>query len=174
LKVVAAWKMVLIMKLVVWVMILSGLSSGVLAAEEDWTRSELNAKEMAVIESCLGKEIGVSKRRRCIGLVVDPCRATQDGATTLGRNACIGRERGIWDTILNRQYRQLSAALDEGGRTDLKKAQQAWLNFRKHACGWSYHVYRGGTLGGTLSGECDMDMIAIRTIDLMEIFDNIQ
>ncbi|MFG5117600.1 lysozyme inhibitor LprI family protein [Methylorubrum sp. POS3] len=162
------------MKLVVWLLILAGLSSGVLAAEEDWMRSEPNAQELAAIESCLKKEIGVVKRRRCIGLVVDPCRATQDGATTLGRNACIGREGGIWDTILNRQYRQLSAALDDEGRADLKKAQQAWLHFRKHACGWSYHVYRGGSFGGALSGECDMDKIAIRAIDLMEIFDNIQ
>ncbi len=161
------------MKLVVWLLILAGLSSGVLAAEEDWTRSEPNAQELAAIESCLKKEIGVVKRRRCIGLVVDPCRATQDGATTLGRNACIGREGGIWDTILNRQYRQLSAALDDEGRADLKKASRlgctSETRLRLVVSRLPRWLFRRSALG-----ECDMDKIAIRAIDLMEIFDNIQ
>ena len=134
-------------------------------------------KDTTTIKSCVESALrgpDVSARQRaCIGLVSKPCRETQDGATTVGMSACIDREHWIWDKLLNQNYQKLMSILDDKGKIDLKSAQQAWLKFRDQACGWPYQIYRGGTLAGPLSGECMMDMTALRALDLEEILDNL-
>ncbi len=143
------------------------------ALAQDADRTTPTAKETAAIESCIGGTRLKAPQRACIGRVADLCRETQDGSTTLGMNACYGREHAIWDKLLNRAYQQAMDAFDDEGKIYLRGAQQTWLKFRSQACQWPYQVYRGGTLAGPLSGDCVMQQTALRTLDLMEILDSL-
>lgn len=43
-------------------------------------------------------------RTNCIGVVADPC-AQAEGYSLMAEDGCIGRERDVWDALLNAAYR---------------------------------------------------------------------
>lgn len=141
------------------------------ALAQDVKRTAPSAKDMAAIESCLVGKDTSTKRRACIGRIAEPCQTTPDGSSTVGMMNCFDREHAVWDSLLNRSYREAMAGFDEGGKAYLKGVQQSWLKFRAQACEWPGRVYPGGTIGGPLSGECFMQQTALRALDLMEIRD---
>src|ERR1051325_4105593 len=74
----------------------------------------------------------------------DPCANAQ---TQIEMNECQGREYKKADAALNTVYKQLVAKIDdEGERTALKTAQQAWIKFRDNECEFESYLNKGGTI----------------------------
>ena len=120
------------------------------AQADDLVRSAPTPEEVRAVEQCVLAVPDVAGRRMCIGVVSAPCQDTPDGATTLGSNACLGREYRAWDGLLNGYYREAMDAFNDEGRSYLKSTQRAWLAFRDPACGWPFRAYPGGTIAGPL------------------------
>ncbi|MCG5248507.1 lysozyme inhibitor LprI family protein [Methylorubrum extorquens] len=156
------------------ILILSAWALAAPSVAQEADRPGSPAKDAAAIEACLKGKERSAQRRTCIGRVSGPCQETPDGSSTVGMMACFDREHTVWDTLLNRAYREAMAGFDEAGKADLKGVQQTWLKFRAQACEWPGRVYPGGTIGGPLSAECIMDQTALRALDLMTIRDSLE
>jgi uncharacterized protein YecT (DUF1311 family) len=96
----------------------------------------------------------------------DPCANAQ---TTAEMRDCAGREYKQADDELNRVYRQLMAKLDDEGRkTALKTAQQAWIKYRDANCDFASYLNRGGTKEPVVRYNCMTGMTVARTKELRE------
>jgi uncharacterized protein YecT (DUF1311 family) len=96
----------------------------------------------------------------------DPCANAQ---TTAEMRDCAGREYKQADDELNRVYRQLMAKLDDEGRkTALKTAQQAWIKYRDANCDFASYLNRGGTIEPVVRYNCMTGMTVARTKELRE------
>lgn len=96
----------------------------------------------------------------------DPCK---DGQTTFEMKQCAAKKYKQADEELNRVYRQLMAKLeDEGHKTSLKTAQQAWLKYRDTNCDFESYLNRGGTIYPLVVSDCMTVMTASRTNELKE------
>ena len=126
-------------------------------------------KDASAVEGCIARGKTPAERRACIGTVADPCRNTQDGATTMGSIDCLNRETAVWDKLLNRTYREVQSAFDADGKAYLKSTQTTWIRFRDQACEWPYKAYPGGSIAGPLSAECALNQTALRALDLSEL-----
>ena len=82
----------------------------------------------------------------------DPCANAQ---TQVEMNECQGREYKKADAALNVVYKQLMAKIDdEGERTSLKAAQQAWIKFRDADCEFESYQNKGGTIYPLVYSGC--------------------
>lgn len=79
----------------------------------------------------------------CIGIVADPCLQTDEGSSTFGMLACIGRELDVWDKRLNTAYKDALAPGSDLGmnksQTDIqiqqyRKIQRSWIPWRDATC----------------------------------------
>jgi uncharacterized protein YecT (DUF1311 family) len=79
----------------------------------------------------------------CIGIVSDPCMQTEEGSSTYGMLACIGREIDVWDARLNAAYKDaLSPDSDLGmnksytgiQQQQYRKVQRSWIPWRDATC----------------------------------------
>jgi uncharacterized protein YecT (DUF1311 family) len=79
----------------------------------------------------------------CIGIVADPCLQTDEGSSTYGMLACIGRELDVWDKRLNTAYKNAIAPEADLGmnknQTDIqiqqyRKIQRSWIPWRDATC----------------------------------------
>jgi uncharacterized protein YecT (DUF1311 family) len=79
----------------------------------------------------------------CIGIVADPCLQTEEGSSTYGMMACIGRELDVWDARLNAAYKDaLSPDPDSGingnyteiQQQQYRKIQRSWIPWRDATC----------------------------------------
>ncbi len=96
----------------------------------------------------------------------DPCANAQ---TTSEMRDCAGREYKQADEELNRVYRQLMAKLDDEGRkTALRTAQQAWIKYRDANCDFASYLNRGGTIEPVVRYNCMTGMTVARTKELRE------
>jgi uncharacterized protein YecT (DUF1311 family) len=82
-------------------------------------------------------------RESCIGIVANPCMQTEEGSSTYGMMACIGREIDVWDARLNGTYKDrlapsedsgLDAKAEEISREQYRKMQRAWIPWRDATC----------------------------------------
>lgn len=96
----------------------------------------------------------------------DPCK---DAQTTFEMKQCAAKKYKQADDELNRVYRQLVAKLeDEGHKTSLKTAQQAWLKYRDTNCDFESYLNRGGTIYSLVVSDCMTVMTNSRTSELKE------
>lgn len=96
----------------------------------------------------------------------DPCT---DGETTAEMKQCAAKKYKQADDELNRVYRQLMSKLDdEGHRTSLKTAQQAWLKYRDNNCDFESYLNRGGTIYSVVVTDCMTSMTTSRTKEMNE------
>src|SRR5713101_2558120 len=96
----------------------------------------------------------------------DPCANAQ---TTAEMRDCAGREYKQADEELNRVYRQLMAKLDnEGRKTALKTAQQAWIKYRDANCDFASYLNRGGTIEPVVRYNCMTGVTVSRMKELRE------
>ena len=97
----------------------------------------------------------------------DPCADVQ---TTAEMRDCAGREYKQADDELNRVYRKLMAKIgnDEGRKTALKTAQQAWIKYRDANCDFASYLNRGGTIEPVIRYNCMTSMTVSRTKELRE------
>jgi len=97
----------------------------------------------------------------------NPCPNAQ---TTVEMRDCAGREYKDADDELNRVYRQLMAKFgnDEGHKTALKTAQQAWIKYRDTHCDFASYLNRGGTIEPVVRYNCMSSMTVSRMKELRE------
>lgn len=73
------------------------------------------------------------------------------------------------DKKLNESYRALSARMDEDGKSKLKEAQRAWIQFRDADTALAYaNSGEGGSLGGLIATNHKLDLTLERTKQLKE------
>lgn len=123
---------------------------------------------VAMVQACLeeNRAAGVNRHGLCLDLIAGPCRARPGGETTLGMVECANRELAVWDSLLNRYYRDLIRQLDSTARTALRDAQRAWIAFCDKTCAFGPAVYEGGSIGGPIRAQCLMQETARRATDL--------
>ncbi|HVZ54328.1 MAG TPA: lysozyme inhibitor LprI family protein [Pseudolabrys sp.] len=119
------------------------------------------------IEDCI-KSSGadVSKAERCIGIVSEPCLNKDKTRSTADMNACIDRERLVWDDILNETYRRLSGKLDAAQKGKLRDMQRAWIASRDKTCAF-YWDYFQGTMASPMGAGCVNRETARRALFLL-------
>ena len=100
----------------------------------------------------------------------DPCANAQ---TQVEMNECQGREYKKADAALNVVYKQLMAKIDdEGERTALKVAQQAWIKFRDAECEFESYQNKGGTIYPLVYSGCLKVLTQERSKQLRELLNN--
>ena len=96
----------------------------------------------------------------------DPCANAQ---TTAEMRDCAGQEYQKADAALNKSYRELMAKLDdEGQKSVLKTAQQAWIKYRDANCEFAAYQNRGGTIYPVVYTGCLTSMTTARTKELQQ------
>ena len=131
------------------------------------------------LEQCYEAAAGTEAKAQCIGAMAQVCMDDQDGGhTTLGMSSCLGAEGEVWDRFLNAEYKATmawSAASDEdfpefAKRAEyLRAAQRAWIAFRDAECALEYAQWGSGSMRSIAGADCQMQMTAERTIDLLEM-----
>jgi uncharacterized protein YecT (DUF1311 family) len=97
--------------------------------------------------------------------LIDPCK----GETTAEMKQCAAKEYKQADDELNRVYRQLLSKLDdEGHRSALKTAQQAWLKYRDSNCDFESYLNRGGSIYSVVVTDCMTSMTISRTKEMKD------
>jgi uncharacterized protein YecT (DUF1311 family) len=96
----------------------------------------------------------------------DPCANAQ---TTAEMRDCAGQEYQKADAALNKGYRELMAKLDDDGQKSvLKAAQQAWIKYRDANCEFAAYQNRGGTIYPVVYTGCLTSMTTARTKELLQ------
>jgi len=84
---------------------------------------------------------------------------------------CGSAEIDRQDRELNASYAALKSTLAPGLRTDLIKAQRAWLAFRDAECTFDYSRELPGSLAGLVYQSCKIRMTMARAGDLRRALD---
>jgi uncharacterized protein YecT (DUF1311 family) len=121
------------------------------------------AKDMAKILGCLkAKPLA---QESCIGIVADPCNASDATKSTADQNACNDREARVWDSLLNESYRKLRDKLDETQKGKLRDMQVAWIAAKDKTCAFYWDYYQG-TMASPMGSYCVMKETGRRALFL--------
>ena len=101
----------------------------------------------------------------------DACMDTA-GVTTANMRTCMNAEIDRWDMRLNAHYKAIRAKAEPGRWADVRRAQIAWLRYRKANCDY-YNDPRGGTAALLAGDTCFLRMTARRTQELKAILDRL-
>ena len=106
----------------------------------------------------------MSAAESCIGSISKSCLS--DAKSTADQNACIDRERKVWDNILNESYRRLREKLDAAQQAKLRDMQRAWIASRDATCRF-YREYYQGTMASPMAAACVNRETARRALFLL-------
>lgn len=82
---------------------------------------------------------------------------------------CAAQAFDVADKALDDAYKALSAKLDQEGKTKLKDAQRAWLQFRDADTALAYKSSgKDGALGGLVAANHEVDLTLERTRQLKD------
>jgi uncharacterized protein YecT (DUF1311 family) len=129
------------------------------------------AKDIATIGDCLhhrGKPRASQEAEEaaCLMIVARPCMGGDEaGASSRRKIACLDRERGVWDQIVNDSYKAMMTALDPDQQTKLREMQRSWIQTRDLTCGFWYDYFQG-TMANPLIAYCNNRETARRAIFL--------
>jgi uncharacterized protein YecT (DUF1311 family) len=129
----------------------------------------------APVHQCLAQAATGQIAPACLGQAANACQDQPGGQSTLGITECLRSEAGVWDTLLNAQYKKLRARFrsEGGGRAEaLLKAQRAWIAFRDAQCALDYTRWGDGSMRSIAAATCEMEMTAARTIQLRDMDGN--
>jgi len=119
--------------------------------------------EFAIAAPSQGQKLETSEQVEC-----------KKATTQVEINACTRRNYDSADASMNRNYRQLRAALSERQKQALLEAQRAWLRFRNFQCVFERGNYAGGTLATAVYFECLGEITRQRSEQLRVQLDNLQ
>jgi len=113
-----------------------------------------SAKDAAAIEKCIKKKTGHNWAwEQCIGIVSEPCSKNELSMAPSEVSACAGRERAVWDDILNKSYQALLKVLDDEQQGKLREMQRAWIASRDKNCEFLYDYFQG-TMANPMIAHC--------------------
>jgi len=122
------------------------------------------AGEIKLVRDCAANhpDDGKGEEACAFKLVADPCIA-KDGSN-LGTADCYRIETAIWDAILNDNYKELMAALDDKEQVQkLKDMQRAWIAFRDTTCDFYWFKIRG-SMSVPMTAACQLRETARRAL----------
>ena len=134
--------------------VLSGLP---LACADAQTRRP-TAQETAAIRNCASKyqddgDVDEGVRHCVFNLVASPCTERPDNASTQATADCYRVEWAIWDYLLNENFKNLLAILDERQGAKLRAMQQTWIAYRDTTCNF-YMEKIQGTMAIPMGAAC--------------------
>jgi uncharacterized protein YecT (DUF1311 family) len=104
------------------------------------------AQETTAIRDCAAKyrdDVSEGERQCLFNLVANPCTKTPEGASNLGTADCYRLEAGIWDDLLNTNFKSLLDTLDDGQAAKARAMQRAWLGYRDTTCNFFMDKIQG-------------------------------
>jgi len=122
------------------------------------------AAEIKLVRDCAVNhpDDGKGEEACAFKLVADPC-IEKDGSN-LGTADCYRIETVIWDAILNENYKELMAALDDKEQAQkLKDMQRAWIAFRDATCDFYWFKIRG-SMSVPMTAACQLRETARRAL----------
>jgi len=122
------------------------------------------AAEIKLVRDCAENhpDDGKGEEACAFKLVADPC-IEKDGSN-LGTADCYRIETVIWDAILNENYKELMAALDDKEQAQkLKDMQRAWIAFRDTTCDFYWFKIRG-SMSVPMTAACQLRETARRAL----------
>lgn len=139
-------------------------------------RAQDAAADQRFVTACLDLNLrhgAASAEQRCVGLIAMSCMNAPGGATSEGQAACLGREAGAWQTVMQVAYDDLEphvAAYDakRGGdaHAALMKAHEAWTAYAQAECDYAHALWAEGDYRDVAAADCRMNVTARRAIQL--------
>src|SRR5262245_53674711 len=102
---------------------------------------EPTARESKLVRDCAAEHVddGKGEEQCAFRLVADPC-IEKEGNSNQGTANCYRMEAAIWDRLLNDNYKELMAAIDDKQDQDkLKEMQRAWIAYRDTTCNFYWY-----------------------------------
>jgi uncharacterized protein YecT (DUF1311 family) len=95
-------------------------------------------------------------------------KAMEADPSTAGMIEAITKADEKWDALLNKNYKELMAALDPKGQAALKNAQRAWLVYRdaEFAANDAIFGKMEGTMYIPMLASAKMEVVKHRALDL--------
>ena len=134
------------------------------AASSDAQNRKPTAAEIKLVRDCAAKhpDDGKGEEECAFKLVADPC--IEKNGSNLGTADCYRIETAIWDAILNDNYKELMAALDDKEQAQkLKDMQRAWIAFRDTTCDFYWFKIRG-SMSVPMTAACQLRETARRAL----------
>jgi uncharacterized protein YecT (DUF1311 family) len=122
--------------------------------------------ETKLIRDCATahRDDGEGEGKCLFKLVADPCTETDEGRSNLGTADCYRIETAIWDALLNDNYKELMAAIDETADQDkLKEMQRAWIAYRDTTCDFYWYKIHG-SMSVPMTAACQLRETARRAL----------
>ncbi|PZX17647.1 uncharacterized protein YecT (DUF1311 family) [Palleronia aestuarii] len=142
-------------------------------------QESLPVLDLGRIEACFDAAPPESGLPACLGNAANACmEASSDGETTAGSANCVAAETGVWEALMNEEYRSTRSFLGDldqdgapaGARADaLGSAQRTWLAFRDAECGLRYLRWQDGTIRSVIFASCMLDLTAERALALRDM-----
>jgi uncharacterized protein YecT (DUF1311 family) len=114
------------------------------------------AQEIKFVRNCAEKhpDDGKGEESCSFKFVADPC--IKKNNSNLGTADCYRVETAIWDEILNENYKELLASLDEKEQEEkLREMQRAWIVYRDTTCDF-YWVKIRGSMSVPMTAACQL------------------
>jgi len=145
---------------------IASVIAAALLASPAWAQAGRQmAADSNAIQDCVKTNTPPDKDwESCIGRVSNKC--LDDAKSTADQNACIDRERKVWDDILNETYRRLREKLDQDQQVKLRDMQRAWLTSREKTCAFYWDFYQG-TMASPMTSSCVNRETARRALFLL-------
>ena len=132
---------------------------------------EATAKEVAAIRDCAAKNhdnLDEVERQCLFNLVATPCTNTPSGTSEHGAADCYRMETAIWDDLLNENYKNLLATLDDRQTAKLRAMQRAGIAYRDTTCNFYWDKIQG-TMANMMISACEARETARRAV-LLQFF----
>jgi len=142
--------------------LLAGFAAPSLRAQDD----EPTKKQIAAIRACAEKnqdDVAEAERQCLFVLVAEPCQSEEGGQSTYGMARCFNIEAKIWDGLLNDNYKDLRAGIDNAQAAKLRDMQRAWIASRDQTCAF-YDAKIQGTMAIPMSAACGARETARRAL----------
>ena len=123
-------------------------------------------REVAAIRACAQKykdDLDKVEQQCLFNLVATPCTNKPSHASNNATADCYRTETAIWDDLLNENYKNLQATLDDDQTAKLRAMQRAWIAYRDTTCGFYWDKIQG-TMANTMISACEARETARRAV----------
>ena len=128
-------------------------------------------REIAAIHACATKDkddVDAGEQQCLFKLVADPCMGPVGAAADRVMADCFRIEGVIWDDLLNENYKNLLATLDDEQTAKARAMQRAWIAYRDTTCEF-YDDKIQGTMSIMMHAACNARETARRAM-LLDFF----
>jgi len=129
------------------------------------------AREIAAIRDCAAKDkedLDTGEQQCLFKLVAEPCIGSFGSASDGKMADCYTIEGTVWDSLLNENYKNLLATLDDEQAGKARAMQRAWIAYRDSTCQFYDDKIRG-TMSIMMHAACNTRETARRAM-LLDFF----